>query len=576
MRFLRYLSVFLVIILLAGSATPVLAQDYIFQVPEMAVVVSINEDGSINIDYTMTFLNDNNAHEIDIVDIGLPNYSYNLRNITADVNGNPVKKITDSDIVSPGISVYLQNYTIPPGGRGTVHVYITNVQEVIYSANQQESEQYASFLFSPHWYWPQNTYGKTDYQMTILLPAGTGESEGRYYIPENWPGTQEPDSWVMEDGRIYYTWLSDQANMYTQYNFGASFPSRYLTEGAIVTEPYVRPSEQTPSGGGTINLENICPIIFCLGFLLFFGLTIYSAVVGSQKRKLKYLPPKIMIEGNGIKRGLTAVEAAVLMEQPMDKVFTMILFSVIKKNAAEVITKDPLDIKPADPLPTDLYGYESDFLNAFKEKGSARKKALQTTMVNLIKSVTVKMKGFSRKETITYYQEIMNRAWSQVKQAATPEVKAQVYEEVMDWTMLDKKYEDKTQDVFSGPILVPTPSWWWRYDPSVPRPSTSTARPTSVPSTSTAGPSIPSTVSLPTMPGSAFAASVVNSISSFASNVMGGLTGFSGSVTNVTNPPPPPSTYRGGSSGGGSGSGHSCACACACAGCACACAGGGR
>jgi hypothetical protein len=254
----------------------------------------------------------------------------------------------------------------------------------------------------------------------------------------------------------------------------------------------------------------------------------------------------------------------------------MILFSVIKKNAAEVITKDPLEIKPADPLPTDLYGYESDFLNAFKEKGSARKKVLQTTMVNLIKSVTVKMKGFSRKETITYYQEIMNRAWSQVKQAATPEVKAQVYEEVMDWTMLDKKYEDKTQDVFSGPILVPTPSWWWRYDPSVPRPSTSTARPTSVPSTSTAGPSIPSTVSLPTMPGSAFAASVVNSVSSFASNVMGGLTGFSGSVTNVTNPPPPPSTYRGGSSGGGSGGGHSCACACACAGCACACAGGGR
>jgi hypothetical protein len=575
MRILRYLSVFLVIVLLAGSVTPVLAQDYIFQVPEMAVVVSINEDGSINIDYTMTFLNDSNAHEIDIVDIGLPNYNYNLRNITADVNGNPIKKITDSDIVSPGISVYLQDYTIPPGARGTVHVYITNVQEVIYPANQQETEQYASFLFSPHWYWPQNTYGNTDYQMTILLPAGIGESEGRYYIPENWPGSQEPESWVMEDGRIYYTWVSDQANMYSQYYFGASFPSRYLKEGAIVTEPYVPPSEQTPTGG-TISFENICPFIFCLGFLLFFGLTVYSAVVGSQKRKLKYLPPKIMIEGNGIKRGLTAVEAAVLMEQPMDKVFTMILFSVIKKNAAEVVTKDPLDIKPVDPLPSDLYGYEADFLNAFKEKDSARKKALQTTMVNLIKSVTEKMKGFSRKETLTYYQEIMNRAWAQVKQAATPEVKAQVYEEVMDWTLLDKKYEDKTQDVFSGPILVPTPSWWWRYDPSAPRPSTSTVRPTSVPSTSTSGPGIPGTVSLPTMPGSAFAASVVNSVSSFASNVMGGLTGFSGSVTNVTNPPPPPSTYRGGSSGGGGGGGHSCACACACAGCACACAGGGR
>lgn len=576
MKFLRYLSVFVIIILLAGSTTPVFAQDYIFQVPEVSVVASVNADGSINLDYTMTFLNDGNAHEIDIVDIGLPNYNYNLRNITADVNGNPVKKITNSDIVSPGISVYLQEYTIPPGGRGTVHVYITNVEEVIYPATQEESEEYASFLFSPHWYWPENTYGKTNYQVTILLPPGVGEQEGRYYIPENWQGGQEPESMIMEDGRIFYTWVSDQANMYTQYYFGASFPSRYLSEGAVVTEPYVPPSEQLPTGG-TFNLENICPFIFCCGFIVFFGLMVYSGIVGSKKRKLQYLPPKIKIEGNGIKRGLTAVEAAVLMEQPMDKVFTMILFSVIKKNAAEVITKDPLDIKPADTLPADLYGYETDFLNSFKVKDNDRKKALQVTMVNLIKSVTEKMKGFSRKETIAYYQDIMNKAWAQVQQAATPEVKAQVYEEVMDWTMLDKKYEDKTEETFSGPILVPTPSWWWRYDPSVPRPVTSTVRPTaSMPSTSTSAPNIPSTVSMPTMPGSAFAASVVNSVSSFASNVMGGLTGFAGGVTNVTNPPPPPSTYRSSSGGSRGGGGHSCACACACAGCACACAGGGR
>lgn len=167
----------------------------------------------------------------------------------------------------------------------------------------------------------------------------------------------------------------------------------------------------------------------------------------------------------------------------------------------------------------------------------------------------------------------MKRAWSQVEEAATPEVKAQVYEEVMDWTMLDKKYEDRTQEVFSGPVLIPTPTWWWRYDPSVPRPVTSTVQPVST-GTPTAKPSIPSTISLPKMPGSAFAASVVNSVSSFASNVLGNLPGFSGAVTNVTNPPPPPSTYRSGSSGGGGG--HSCACACACAGCACACAGGGR
>ena len=66
------------------------------------------------------------------------------------------------------------------------------------------------------------------------------------------------------------------------------------------------------------------------------------------------MPPKVTIEGHGIKRGLTAVEAAILLEEPLDKVMTMILFGVIKKNAAEVIRRDPLEIKVYQPIPDDL------------------------------------------------------------------------------------------------------------------------------------------------------------------------------------------------------------------------------
>lgn len=569
MRVYRYICLFLIFILLACSTTPVFAQDYRFQVPEQAVVVSINTDGSINIDYTIKFLNDSSAHAIDAIDIGVPNYDYQLKNITADVNGISITRITDSPYVSPGIAVELGNNQIPAGGSGIVHVYIQNVKNVIYPATQQESEDYASLVFTPSWFDSQYCYGKTNYQLTLLLPAGIKDGEARYFIPEKWPGAQEPESKILDNGQIFYTWVSDQANSYTQYKFGTSFPSRYLASGAIVQTPYETPTKTAPS----FNLGSVCPFIFCLGFVGFFVLIIYSATIGAKKRKMQYLPPKISIEGHGIKRGLTAVEVAVLKEQPMDKVFTMILFSVLKKGAAEVITKDPLDLQPSTPQPEGLYGYETDFLQAFVEKNTAaRKKLLQLTMVNLIRSIGEKMKGFSKKETLDFYETIMQKAWEQVEQAGTPEVKAQVYEEVMDWTMLDKKYEDRTRDTFSGPVFIPTPSWWWRYDPTVARPTIGT-------STSTSGiPSIPGSqggrVSMPSIPGSTFAASVVNSVSSFSSNVLGGLTGFTSGVTNITNPPPPPSTYR--SSGGGSSGGHSCACACACAGCACACAGGGR
>ena len=100
--------------------------------------------------------------------------------------------------------------------------------------------------------------------------------------------------------------------------------------------------------------------------MIFLGIIAIAALTG-RRRKLQYLPPKITIEGHGIKRGLTAVEAAILMEQPLDKVMTMILFGAVKKNAAEVLDRDPLKLKVTSPLPEGLHEYETNFLNAFKE-----------------------------------------------------------------------------------------------------------------------------------------------------------------------------------------------------------------
>src|SRR4030066_1460047 len=144
---------------------------------------------------------------------------------------------------------------------------------------------------------------------------------------------------------------------------------------------------------------------------------------------------------------------------------TMILFSVIKKNSAEVTTRDPLEIKINQPIPEDLQLYEKDFLTAFQKSGSDRKKGLRDMVVNLVKNVSEKMKGFSRQETVAYYRDITKRAWEQVEAANTPEVKSQKYEEVMEWTMLDRDYGDRTEEVFRNtPVFVPV--WWGHYDPS--------------------------------------------------------------------------------------------------------------
>ena len=78
---------------------------------------------------------------------------------------------------------------------------------------------------------------------------------------------------------------------------------------------------------------------------------------------------------------------------------------------------------------------------------------LQEMMVKLVKSVSEKMKGFSRSETLDYYKTIMEKAWQQIEAADTPEVKSQKFDEALEWTMLDKDYDDRTRRVFTARSL---------------------------------------------------------------------------------------------------------------------------
>ncbi len=553
----KWFSLFVLFWLFLLNTNPAFAQTYRFQLKREVVNVYITSNGTLDLEYILDFVNDANADPIDFVDIGLPNENYDISKIRAEINGQPIKSIERSPYVTYGVALGLGNNAIPPGKTGRVHVVIEGITGVLYEGTEKEAEKYASFQFMPNYFGSEYVYGNTELTLTIFLPPGLQPEEPRYYPPQNWPGPAEPESGFDDQGRVFYRWQSSQANGSTKYTFGAAFPARLVPENAIITKPPFRLN---------ISADDICGAAFCLGFLGFIGLIIYGSIWGEKKRKLQYLPPKVSVAGHGIKRGLTAVEAAIVMEQPMDKILSMILFSTIKKGAATVKTREPLEIDVVDPLPENLQPYEKEFLEAMQEdKAAARRRLLQDMMINLVKSVSEKMRGFSRKETVDYYKNIVERAWQYVEQADTPEVKMQKYDEVMDWTMLDRKHQERTEEVFrGGPIFVPV--WWGRYDPTFGRTygGTPTQAPISLPGGGGGG------ISLPTLPGSEFAASIARGIENFSSNVVGDLTSFTDRITQTTNPVPKTTYTR---SGGG---GRSCACACACAGCACACAGGGR
>lgn len=550
-RLLSFLLIFTFVLLISSPAA---AQSYLFQLPTETVDAYWNSDGTLALDYTFVFINDPSGHVIDYVDLGLPNSNYSDSNITASVNGNQVYDISSSGFQgqgSDGVAIGLGQYSINPGSTGTLQAHIEKISGVLYIDSQDNN--YASAVLRPAYFISSIVTGNTDLTVTFHLPPGVKPEEPKWHSsPSGFPS--QPESGLDAQGRIIYSWRNANANGHTDYQFGASFPKSYVPAGVIVT---VNPF----AGIGKFLSGAILPILCIGGFIAI----VVAGLSSSSRRKQQYLPPKISIEGHGIKRGLTAVEAAILLEQPLDKIMTMILFSVVKKNTAEVVTREPLEIKVSQPLPEGLQPYEKDFLDAFQKSGLDRRKGLRDMVVNMVKNVSEKMKGFSRQETIAYYTDITKRAWDQVEAANTPEVKSQKYEEVMEWTMLDKDYDGRTQDVFRNmPVFIPM--WWGHYDPGFGRTATA---PTMAPVSAGGGAA--------RVPGPDFAKSITTGVQTFSSKVVGNINEFTSSITSVTNPPPKvsTSTYKG---GGGSGGGHSCvcACACACAGCACACAGGGR
>lgn len=585
MKKFKLLTIFLVFLLAIITPATVHGQDYSFEVSDYEVEAYLEADGSLTLYYFMVFQNDPDGAPIDFIDLGLPNATYDYKNISGTINDKPIPKIGPSSYVD-GAELALKDLAIQPGQSGTVIVTATKITGVLYPYDQPDKTNYANFQFMPNYFGSQYEHStKTNYRMTIVLPPAVGINDGVYYNPSGWPGDDTPEASTTKDGRVYYSWYAENANVHTPYTFGAAFPASAVPSNAIITAPI-----STDGGGASsspfadfwnfIN-KNLC----CLFPSLIIAFIVWLSITNrkkTQERKLQYMPPKISIEGQGIKRGLTAVEAGILMQEPLDKILTMIMFGLLKKEAITITKKDPLTIEIADPLPEGLYDYEKQFIEAFKlPDNHERTKKLQSMMIDLVNSVTLKMKGFSQKETVAYYKDIVNRAWKAVQDAQTPEIKSAQYDHTLEWTMLDKDFNTKTQDTFSGGTVI-IPTWWWHYDPTFRPAATSVSGGKGVAAPVSSGGGVSGgrpSVSLPHLPGSDFAASMVNGASTMAAGVIGNLTGFTSGITNKTNPIPiPTSSPRSGSGGfrGGGGGGHACACACACAGCACACAGGGR
>jgi hypothetical protein len=267
------------------------------------------------------------------------------------VNGTPVDvSVSDYQGHGNGFAVVLGAEAIQPGQTGTVQVTVERITSVLNRDSQDAN--YASFEFTPTWFGSDFVHGNTDLTVVFHLPPGIQADEPRFHLPDNlWTGSEEPVTELGENGRIIYTWHDESANGYTPYVFGASFPLSsvpvYATQIAQPTTPPARPTVSTQEDGNDPSGWIIAGTVF----ILIIGTALFLQFSESRDNRLGYLPPQVSIEGYGIKRGLTAVEAAILLEQPLEKILTMILFGIVKKGVAKITKRDPLQLDiMTDPL----------------------------------------------------------------------------------------------------------------------------------------------------------------------------------------------------------------------------------
>lgn len=592
------------ILLLLSFATVGAAQDYSFSVPEMMLSVLVKEDASVTLEYEIIFECSPGAHAIDVVDMGLPHKGYNIGNMEAAVNGNPLSGIKKSTYIDCGVEVPLGAHAIQPGQRGEF-VFICNMPKLIYQDTTRKD--YASLQITPTWWGSEYVQGSTKLAIVFYFPKEMGiKPEELLYQDERNPFTQK----MQLDDFVSAAWHMPGVRVDGPHMVGISFPKGDLpvirmTVFGLFMKWWREASEvRTLFGIVLLVLFGImffrasqgtgwsCFLVLLVGLVIAFAtspamellaipalpVVWYFSEKSLKRKRGKYLPAIASVEGGGPKRGLNAPEAAVILEMPLGKVLALTIFGLLKKGIVEQIAADPLEVrvKPeyktatrsdrrtaAAANGTVIHGYEQPFLDAIVAAGEVPVNRIDFSpaMKEMVKRTAKRVEGFDLERTRSYYRNIVNKAWHEAKAIGDVEQRTSYTDDNLLWLMVDDGYDDNF-------MLWHTHGYYY-HAPWVRATSVGGGMPT--PATPVGGRTSFGDVS------SSFAGWAENVTGGLASHMDGVSVGLTkGGVIDLSGVDKVTVDMLESMSEGGSGGGGGGGCACAGCACACACAGGGR
>jgi hypothetical protein len=543
------------------SLSPVQAQSYRFTVPELEMAVTVRPDASIYIVYDITF--DNQGSPIDVVDIGTPTEDYDISQFQASIDGQPLTDIRTSEYIDVGVEIHLEEYAIPSGGSGTLHVEFP-MPDMVYS--DTTNEELASMQITPTWFDGESVAGPGDIEIRVITPQGIEPDEVLYQ------DVQFSKKFVDDQGRVVAVWVLEETYPTQAYEVGISFPRRVMDRVVEITI-WDLVGRWLSNAAGVI----FGGLAFCLP-IIFIGFVVFSIIRGIIRgTKPQYLPPIAEVEGGGIKRGLTAPEAAVILEQPLNKILLLVIFGMLEKGLIRVTEEDPLTVevvedfqvihqphleghedaqrahrrKAAMEKGTVIHAYEQPFLDAIEADPDEPVKELDVVapMEALVDTAAAKMQGFDLSDTREYYQRIVDRAAEQAESLGDIEKREQYLDKYLPWVMMNRDYRPATR--VGG----------YHYWPVWARQSARAGGRAAAGSSGSRGSG-----------GRGSSTSFGDVSASFAGWTETTMGTMAAAILPTRLSKPSISSSSGGFSSGGS----SCACACAGCACACACAGGGR
>jgi hypothetical protein len=473
------------------------AQEYRFGVPEVRVVLTVQPDAAVVIEYRMTFQNRPGAHAIDVVDVGMPTKRYEV--LGASIDGRPLTSWRPSTYIEAGPEVHLDRYAVPGGSTGIFECR-ARVPDMIYE--DRTDPQRASLRFTPTWFGERYVVGTTDLLLVVKFPQGVHpdsvvwHSDERKFLEK---GVLDPDK------AAFVSW-KERYRLTGPMMFGCSFPrdvmQRVVKAGPL--KPFMLWWEQSKrvqqySGilflllfggcfllitrGTGITVLLICLVTFIilmvkspaahLGLWLLVPVLAGVWYLGIQRRKPHYLPALARVEGGKICRGLTPVEAAILVEAPLHRVFTMVITALLSKGVIRAVQADPLQVERvgtslapnAVQLPdgdkVSLEPYEVGFLDTLSAPpAEVAKKDFGEPLKRLVGLVQYKMAGFDADATRAYYRSITARAWDQVSREEDPKTKEDLANRRLNWLFMADDYDRRMEEQRArGWYFDP----WWYY-----------------------------------------------------------------------------------------------------------------